>query len=481
MDPQNPFLDAAIGASQPSSDPASNVTGTLTFLLTKALTSRDSSQLYSPELIRAVAAASGTEQREAQRKLKEAFKKDMNVPQWWQDVKEARAALAVALPTELQTKGGVARPNLANAIMVLRQNCELSFDDFACKVLIDKPSPWGPARVWNDDDDIAFLNYMQHRDVNVGSSQVANDAARFVAKEKAFHPVRDWLAGLKWDGTYRLDTWMTRLLGVQEADITYLHKVSSAWMISAVARIFRPGCQAKYMIVLEGIQDAGKSKALRALTNGHCDGDRGVQWFRDQMPDVDHPEIGLYMQGVWIYEVGELSAIRGKRWERVKDFISSPIDYFRRKYGRNLQEYPRQCIFAGSTNDERWGGDPSGLIRFWPAYVTKVNVDAILREREQLWAEATFRFMEGESWWLDDSTRDLAIAEQAKRQPDDAWTERVELATRLMDMCSVSEVMDKLNISIEKQDQHAARVSRALISLGWTREKVGRAYRYSRG
>jgi putative DNA primase/helicase len=471
MPGDNPFLDAAVHAAGGNG----NVTGTLTFLLTRLLTTKDAAQLYSPDLIRAVAAAPGMEQREVQRKLKAAFGRDMNTTQWWADVKEATAGLATALPTDLQTnsKGNVIS-NLHNAIIVLRDACDLAYDTFASQVVIKTRSPWGPERAWSDDDDIEAVNYLQAHGVQIGSTQTANDAARKVAREHEFHPVKDWLTSLKWDGNHRLDSWMYRHLGVRNVDLGYLSRISSAWCISAVARVMKPGCQAKYMIVLEGEQDAGKSKALRALTNGHLDGRDGVQWFRDQLPDIDHPEIGSYMQGVWVYEIGELAAIRGKRWERVKDFIASQNDVFRRKYGHNVQSYPRQSVFGGSTNEDRWGGDPTGLVRFWPVYVNQVSIDGILREREQLWAEAIARFNAGEEWWLDGDTTVLARVEQEKRQPDDAWTEKVHRACSLKTDVSVLEVMEQLSIPLERQDQVAHRISRALAALGWKRE--GRRY-----
>lgn len=476
MSDQNPFFEAALESSSPN-----NVTGTLTFLLTRILTTRDVSQVYSPDLIRAVAAVSENEARDTQRRLKALFGKDMNSNHWWKDVKEAKAGLLTALPSDLQVGANGPKANLANAIVVLRKVCKLGFDKFSNRVVLLEPSPWGPARVWCDDDDISAVNYLQHHDVGVSNPQVANDAARFVSKENEFHPVKDWLAGLKWDGKHRLDSWMYRYLGAK-GDIGYLSSICSKWCISAVARIFQPGCQAKAMIVLEGDQDVGKSKALRALTNGHLSGDTGIQWFRDSIPDIEHKEIGSYMQGVWIIEIAELAAIRGKQWEKVKNFVSLQNDFFRRSYGRNHQDYPRQCIFSASTNETRWGGDPTGLVRFWPTFVTAVDVDGILAEREQLWAEATHRYMAGEQWWLDDDEKALAKMEQDNRQPEDTWLERVGRAVPpLSSEITITEVMDKMGVAHEKQEVVSFKVSRALITLGWNRQRADKGWVYVKG
>jgi predicted P-loop ATPase len=113
-------------------------------------------------------------------------------------------------------------------------------------------------------------------------------------------------------------------------------------------------------------------------------------------------------------------------------------------------------------------------VRFWPAYVNRVDVDGILRERDQIWAEAVFRYQDGEDWWGDESFKELARVEQEKRQPDDAWTEKVQRACSLKTDVSVLEIMEGLNIPLERQDQVAHRITRALGALGWKRE--GRRY-----
>jgi predicted P-loop ATPase len=254
------------------------------------------------------------------------------------------------------------------------------------------------------------------------------------------------------------------------ADDTPLHRrISEAWAISCVARIMRPGCQAKYMLVLESPQDESKSKALRALTNGHLHGDEGIQWFRDSLPDIDKSDIGLYMQGVWIIEVAELSAIRGKAWERTKAFISSQVDTFRVPYGRNMQDYPRQCVFAATTNEQQWGGDQTGLARFWPIRTGHIDVPGILRDRDQLWAEARTLYDEGRPWWLDTETEKLAREAQQERMPEDSVAEHVAasvdslLANSLGDDVSVSEILTHLKWS----EKDGPAVGRALTRLGY--------------
>lgn len=469
MQDSNPYLEAALEAVAPPVD--SNVTSSLTFILTRVIDSKKPENCYEADLIRAAAAAPDREFREGVRKLKAAFNKEFNSTHWQADVRDAKAQLATALPTTLLcTENGGARPILANALIQIRNSkIKVAYDSFSASVVIQGKTPWDTEGKWKDIDDSRAADYLQHHSVFVNSA-IANEAVFTVAHEHVIHPVKDWLVENQWDGEPRLDAWMINYLGA--VDSLYTRAIAAKWMISAVSRVMRPGCKADYMIVLEGPQRQGKSRALRAITNGHLDSDTGVQWFRDSPPAIDHDDIGLYLQGVWIIEIAELEGIRGREWTKVKSFISRQVETFRRKFGRNMQEYPRQCIFAGSTNEDHWGGDPTGLTRFWPVHGSVIDVDGLLRVRDQLWAEARSRYDEGETWWLDSETEALARDEQAERQPDDAWAGRVGRAVELMliDDVSIAEVLDKMGIAIDRQDQLASnRVARALNSMGWIR------------
>lgn len=470
----NPFFSAAL------TEATDNVVGSLEFILARVLRANDPQECYAKDLIQACGAARGEEVRDASRRLKTVYGKDLNLNQWNADVRDARAKLLTALPSNLITNDkGTPKAILANAIIQMRGKVDLAWDDFSNKAVHRSCPAWQRSQdteecaadaPWRDYDDVAAANHLQHSGVTV-TSAVANEAGFYLAHENHIHPVRDWLVSLAWDGTPRLDSWVSDYMGVESS--VYLQAIGAKWVISAVARIVRPGCKADYMIVLEGPQRQGKSRALRALTNGHLDGDKGVQWFRDALPDIEKDDIGLYMQGVWIIEVAELEAIRGKQWTKVKSFISSQSDTFRRKYGRNMQDYPRQCVFAGSTNEHHWGGDPTGLTRFWPIRVSeRIDVDGILRVRDQLWAEARYRYDEGETWWLDEVTEATAKTHQAERAPDDSWTERVARVLEQWpgDDISVMEVLDRIGLSLERQGQaESTRAARALTALGWER------------
>ena len=466
--PTDPYLSAALDAVTPTAD---NVTPALSFALQQCLDSNDPAQCYSPQLIRCAAAATVQEQEAAIIKLKAKYGTEFNKTQWRKLVKTATAELTVRVPTNLLcSDNGNPKAVLANAIIQLRASgLDLAFDSFASKVVIQKPSPWGTSGAWSDRDGGEAANYLQHQNILVGSI-VAREAAYLLAHQNQFHPVRDWLTALKWDGKpdpvtgeSRLDTWFSRLLGTPDSPL--MRAACRKWTISAVGRIMEPGCQADHMIVLEGPEGKLKSSALHALVNGHKRKKGGTQWFRDRMPDIDKKDVELYMQGVWVIEIAELDAIRGKEWTRVNAFISSPQDTFRVPYGHEMMDYPRQCVFAASTNEERWNAAPYGGRRFWPVPVRHVKVNKILEEREQIFAEAMFLYNEGETNFLSDDMEAEMKKEQADRAPDDSWLEVIAEKMALSTDTCISEVLEKIG---ERRgaanDQHAGRV---LLKLGW--------------
>ncbi len=458
-----------------STAPVDNLATGLEFLISAAIAAKDPAKLYldtNPALVRTLATARGSEARAAIASLKTFFGKDFSTSRLQADIKEVKAELSVVAQNGLGGKlitneQGVAKPLLANAITYLSEKLpNLAFDSFSSTILNKTPSPWRSQGSWRDSDDSEAANYLQHAGIAVQSA-IAHEAAATVANRRAFHPVRDWLTSLKWDGSHRACN-LARYYFGSEGDNNYLSDVSEAWLTSAVARIMRPGCMAKYMIVLEGEQDQAKSKALRALVNGHLDGDKGVQWFADRMPAINHDDLGLYMQGVWVIEIAELGAIRGKQWEDVKAFLSSPTDRFRRKFGRNMQDYPRQCVFAGTTNEYQWGGDQTGLVRFWPMKVGTFKVEQLLKDREQIWAEAVHLFKSGHDWHLSPAQEPAARAAQEERMPDDVWAERVERAAAEMAILgpdfSMLDIMQKLGL-LDKGHSNQVHVARALLKL----------------
>lgn len=313
---------------------------------------------------------------------------------------------------------------LANVMHVLSLHPDwrdvLAYDEFGQCVITQRQPPMraqdAPAKYqvgdWTDEDsartaawfatEVGFEPSTTHVDQGVGAT----------AKKRVVHPVRDWLAALKWDDTPRLDRLAADYLGAVES--AYTTAVGRRWMIAAVARVFEPGCKVDSLLGLEGKQGIGKSSALRLLA--------GAEWFADTGITIGDKDSYQALRRKWVYEFGELGGIKGREIERVKNFLSSQVDTYRASYGRRTQDHPRQVVFAGSTNEEQYLADPTGSRRFWPLRCGRIDLERITADRDQLWAEAVALYRAGEPWHLDTpELRELAACEAADREQHDDW------------------------------------------------------------
>ena len=195
--------------------------------------------------------------------------------------------------------------------------------------------------------------------------------------------------------------------------------IGSRWMISAVARIMQPGAKVDHMLILEGPQGTKKSSALKMLA--------GADWFTDELAEIGSKDAAQQMRGIWIIEIAELDAISRAEVSRIKAFLSRTTDRYRPPYERYVVEVPRQCVFAGSVNPDTYLRDETGNRRFWPVRCGNINLDALSRDRDQLWAEAVARYRDGTIWWLNEAEliADAKI-EQDQRYQADAWDARID-------------------------------------------------------
>lgn len=219
------------------------------------------------------------------------------------------------------------------------------------------------------------------------------DAAALIGERRAYHPVRDYLSSLQWDGVERLNGWLVDYLG---ADDTPLNRAFARKVLcAAVRRVMQPGCKFDSMLVLQGIQGIGKSSAIRALCpDGH--------WFTDQLEIGADPKTTIEKTaGAWLIEMPELDGMGRRDANRVKSFVSTTEDRSRLAYGRFAVTRPRQFVLFGTTNEDRYLTDTTGNRRFWIAKVSKANPVGIAAVRDQLWAEAVKAEI-AEHLWLDD-------------------------------------------------------------------------------
>jgi predicted P-loop ATPase len=172
------------------------------------------------------------------------------------------------------------------------------------------------------------------------------------------------------------------------------------------------------MLILEGAQGEKKSTALKTLAG---------MWFTDEIAEIGSKDAAQQMRGIWIIEIAELDAISRAEVSRIKAFLTRTTDRYRPPYERYVVEVPRQCVFAGSVNPETYLRDETGNRRFWPVRCRNIDLDALARDRDQLWAEAVVRYRQGAIWWLDEPELIAdAKAEQDQRYQADAWDARID-------------------------------------------------------
>jgi putative DNA primase/helicase len=313
--------------------------------------------------------------------------------------------------------------------------------------------------------------------------------------------VQDYLNSLDWDGVQRIHRLFTDYYGAlaktgadaglseqEHADrLKYYQAIGARFLIGAVARIFEPGCKLDTMPNLLGEQGAGKSSSARILF--------GDSWFSDEISELGSKDAAMQAAGIWCIEIGELAAVRKSTVERVKAWLSRQTDRFRPPYGRAIKEQPRQCVAIGTTNDDAFLVDETGNRRSWAVRCGAIDLVALKRDRDQLWAEAMERYYAGSlaaemvangsehpddlaaveagRWWLHEPELVRIAAEvQAEFMEQDAWHDKVIEAISGKTSISIDSVLSFIGIFHQHQEQrHANRVARILRLLDWTRKQ----------
>ena len=292
-----------------------------------------------------------------------------------------------------------------------------------------------------------------------------------LARRDTFHPIRAYLDSLKWDGTSRIDSWLTTYGGAKNTvqNQSYLEAVSAIFLIAAVRRVRMPGVKFDELLICEAPQGTLKSSALRVL----CPDDN---WFSDDLPlGVDAKQVIERTAGKWIIEASELQGYTNAQVDHLKGMLARQVDGpVRLAYGRIAVEVPRQFIMVGTTNKlTEYLRDSTGNRRFWPVRIAQFDVAALKRDRDQLWAEAAYREAVGDSIRLPESLWAEAALEQDARRQVDPWEELLEQHLGLTgDAIPVEELWLALGDAGKQYKRNdAERLAQIMQRFGYTRKK----------
>lgn len=336
--------------------------------------------------------------KETQAKAAEEFKKLENEENWFENL-------------EYNTSGKLTT-SPGNFVLILSNDPNLKdkfgYNEFSNRIEVTGQLPWrrkGDFSEWKDSDDSSLRIYIAQV-WKINNRANCLDAFNEITVKNSFHPVREYLEGLKWDGIARLDTLLIDYMSCK--DSPYTRAISRKWMVGAVARIFEPGCKFDNMLVLQGEQGLYKSTFFRILSNGY---------FTDSLQDVEGNQAIEKITGSWIVEIGELQAFNRSESNAIKRFITSQEDKTRLAYAHRTSYIKRQCVFAGTTNEQNFLKDKTGNRRYWPVEVKREGrkkdvVKDLPDEVDQLWAEAVYRYQQGEKLYLDSKLEKIAETEQ---------------------------------------------------------------------
>lgn len=293
-------------------------------------------------------------------------------------------------------------------------NRKLWYDVFRQREVIAGDLPWRNRlypnkkyEQWQSADDAQLRHFIRYH-FNISNKDIIMDTLTHSFHKHSFHPVKIYIKTVPWDRQPRVETFFIDYLGAD--DTPYTRSVARKWFTAAVKRIYEPGCKFDYMPVLVGEQGVGKSTAIQKLA---------PDFFNDSLRNFDVKESGELLQNSWIIEIGELAAMKKSEEEEMKGFLSRQVDTYRPAYARTAQDFPRHCVFMGTTNNYQFLKDTTGNRRFLPIQVSDKRKFTPWNDLDemtvaQLWAEAHTFYAAGESIDLEDEIKEVAKIIQAE-------------------------------------------------------------------
>lgn len=324
------------------------------------------------------------------------------------------------------TEQGKLRSTISNFSLIIENEPllrgKIAFNEFSNRANVTGQLPWRAKdnlQDWTDTDDSGLREFIE-KYYKINSPTKCADALNLSYERHRFHPIKEYLEVLTWDGQERVSGIFVDYLGAE--DTAYVRTVAKKILVAAVARVMSPGCKFDNMPVLSGPQGIGKSTLIKKL---------GQSWYSDSLTTVSGKEAFEQLQGVWMLEMGEMVATKKADIEATKHFLSKTEDIYRVAYGRRTSRFPRQCVFIGTTNDVEFLRDKTGNRRFWPIDVGVVadhkSVFSLKREDiDQIWAEAYLLYQGGESLYLAGDELQAAEEQQKKHAEESAKTGMVE-------------------------------------------------------
>ena len=293
------------------------------------------------------------------------------------------------------TDNGAIKNSIRNCLTVFQNDPVLQgavrYNILTERIDIVKPLWWSKQTATLTDTDLNYLMLYLEDKYSLTSEKKIQKALSIIADSNKYHPIRDYLNGLEWDGTERIRYALPRFLGAEEGEYTY--QALRLFMLGAISRVFKPGCKFEVMLCLVGGQGAGKSTFFRLLAVKD-------EWFSDDLKKIDDDNVYRKMQGHWIIEMSEMIATaNAKSIEDIKSFISRAKETYKVPYETHPADRLRQCVFGGSSNTMDFLPlDRSGNRRFLPIMVHPENAEIHILEDEaasrafidMMWAEVMF-------------------------------------------------------------------------------------------